>query len=256
MKSKTIRLILSWGHVMAIIAATLFAANDRVWSQPLLETNSLTFNLVDHPTKNKNVFGTTFDNKGGYVDTWGSNYLMYQLRMTSDPEFFFDHVYVHLIANRGNQNSDASNNLRVALFGVNPVVTGLTDSDAIARSFLNQASVSATFTTYLVGPSSNGPYVEPLANPTSSNDYWLIIYAGGGNANQGYGVKIDTDGPELEYYAPDDPDLSVSYMKNGSLVAAGNLAPADIVPEPSSLSLLAVGLGGVMALRRVRRKAD
>lgn len=28
------------------------------------------------------------------------------------------------------------------------------------------------------------------------------------------------------------------------------------VPEPSALSLLAVGLGGVMALRRVRRKAD
>jgi hypothetical protein len=28
------------------------------------------------------------------------------------------------------------------------------------------------------------------------------------------------------------------------------------VPEPSAFSLLAVGLGGVMALRRVRRKAD
>ncbi|NDE46733.1 MAG: PEP-CTERM sorting domain-containing protein [Betaproteobacteria bacterium] len=28
------------------------------------------------------------------------------------------------------------------------------------------------------------------------------------------------------------------------------------VPEPSALSLLVVGLGGVIALRRVRRKAD
>ena len=28
------------------------------------------------------------------------------------------------------------------------------------------------------------------------------------------------------------------------------------VPEPSALSLLAVGLGGMVALRRVRRKAD
>lgn len=254
MKFKTTSLIGSWGHLMAITVAALFSTNDRLWSQVLLESNSITFNLVDHPTKNKNVFGTTFDNKGGFVDTWGSNYLMYQLRMTSDPEFFFDHVYVQLIANRGNQNSDASNNLRVALFGVDPVATGLTDSDAIARSFLNQASVSATFTTYLVGPSSNGPYVEPLANPTSFNDYWLILYAGGGNANQGYGVKIDTDGPELEYYAPDDPDLSVSYMKNGSLVAAGNLAPADIVPEPSALSLLVVGLAGLAAFRRARRE--
>ena len=35
-----------------------------------------------------------------------------------------------------------------------------------------------------------------------------------------------------------------------------NGAILSIVPEPSALSLLVVGLGGVIALRRVRRKAD
>jgi len=29
-----------------------------------------------------------------------------------------------------------------------------------------------------------------------------------------------------------------------------------VVPEPSALSLLAVGLGGVIVLRRVRRRTD
>jgi len=36
----------------------------------------------------------------------------------------------------------------------------------------------------------------------------------------------------------------------------GNPTSNVAVPEPSALSLLAVGLGGVIALRRVRRKAD
>jgi len=45
------------------------------------------------------------------------------------------------------------------------------------------------------------------------------------------------------------PSQSTIYMGN-----YGN--PTDNVPEPSAASLLAVGLGGVIALRRVRRKAD
>jgi hypothetical protein len=41
-------------------------------------------------------------------------------------------------------------------------------------------------------------------------------------------------------------------LSTGSLTT---LNPSS-VPEPSALSLLVVGIGGLIALRRVRRKAD
>ena len=54
--------------------------------------------------------------------------------------------------------------------------------------------------------------------------------------------------------APDQPGYSSGttiYMGN-----YGNPTSNVAVPEPSALSLLAVGLGGVIALRRVRRRTD
>jgi hypothetical protein len=54
--------------------------------------------------------------------------------------------------------------------------------------------------------------------------------------------------------APGQPGFS-----SGTTIYKGNYGnPTDnlAVPEPSAASLLAVGLGGVIALRRVRRKAD
>ncbi|MEY2852713.1 MAG: hypothetical protein RL549_1412 [Verrucomicrobiota bacterium] len=54
--------------------------------------------------------------------------------------------------------------------------------------------------------------------------------------------------------APGQPGYS-----SGTTIYRGNYGnPTDnlAVPEPSAVSLLAVGLGGVIALRRVRRKAD
>ena len=61
-------------------------------------------------------------------------------------------------------------------------------------------------------------------------------------------------GNDLSSFGVNTEDLQGSYSNqmNGSPERALVIS----VPEPSALSLLAVGLGGMIALRRVRRKAD
>jgi hypothetical protein len=220
-----------------------------------LEVNSLSLNLVEHPTKNKNIFGTTFDALD-FVDDWGSNYMMYRLNLTSDPEFLFENLYIQVFANRGNQNGGSGNPLRFALFGQNPVANNLNDSDALARTTINTAQISPTFTNYLMGPGPGNMWVYPQDNDFPEfNEYYLMIYAGGGVANQGFGLKIDPDAPQVEFYAPEDPFLDVKYWNGASFQTAVTFVPTGTpVPEPSVWATAGIAALTCGAIRLRRRR--
>ena len=77
----------------------------------------------------------------------------------------------------------------------------------------------------------------PFASFTRGNDYTVFI-----------NVNSDAQGRLVLSGSPtDDPFVILNGFQ---------LTPVTAVPEPSALSLLAVGLGGVIALRRVRRRTD
>ena len=100
---------------------------------------------------------------------------------------------------------------------------------------------------------------------SSSRGSWIFTYVDGVFASAGdFYVRLKnsngaTGGNDLGlddiYFG-----LRTSAPSSGSTpgLSTGSLTTftPSSVPEPSALSLLAVGLGGVIALRRVRRKAD
>ncbi|NCW26608.1 MAG: PEP-CTERM sorting domain-containing protein, partial [Betaproteobacteria bacterium] len=74
---------------------------------------------------------------------------------------------------------------------------------------------------------------------SSSRGSWIFTYAGLDDIYFGLRTSAPSSG-------------STPGLSTGSLTT---LNPSS-VPEPSALSLLVVGIGGLIALRRVRRKAD
>ncbi|MFM8497201.1 MAG: hypothetical protein ACKOEM_17025 [Planctomycetia bacterium] len=224
--------------LLVVLAITcVCAAEARAQFQP----DSIFFNLVERPTRNKNVFGTTFD-ANGFVSGWGSNYMLYELQLAipnlGPSPYYFDFMYTQVVANRGNQNNDPTNALRFALFNEYPldVESPISDEFALARTTINQAAVSPTFTPYLLGPST-GPGIP--VNESSSN-YWLVVYAGGSVANQGYGLKVDQVLKEVEFYDNTSEVVEMKYFggEPPSFQTAGTFVP---LPEPSSLALGCAG---------------
>ncbi len=200
------------------------------------DPNSIFYNLVEKPTNNRNVFGTLF-NGDGFVTQWGGNYMMYQLKMSipalqTEP-YYFASMYVQVFANKGNQNNDPTNALRFALFNEDPIPNDLSDAFALARTVVNQASVSPTFTQYLLGPSTSSGAGIPVN--TQPSNYWLMIYAGGNVANQGYGLKIDSVLREVEFYDNAGEVVDVQYL-GGNPPTYQTSAAFVPVPEPSPLA--------------------
>ena len=123
---------------------------------------------------------------------------------------------------------------------------------------------------YVRMPDPSDPSYDPLSFPQlvleddgtnkSYNSYWSIsgqgtfssisfsvIYDGVGSGAAGVPFISEvwtTATPYLPVFGVSDPDVDGSGATSGFLT---------VVPEPSALSLLAIGLGGLVALRRVRR---
>ena len=233
-----------WGLTQEVRAGSLIVNGATV----VVASNSITFDLIQHPTANKNVFGTTFD-QDGYVTDWGSNYLMYHIQMQSTPTAStFDKFYARVWANRGN-NTASDNPLRVSLF-INelPPVAGGNQSGGHS-SLLNRAAVSPTYTQFLIGASIPGAVPDIEVPDSFMQDYYLVFYAGGSVANQGYGVKIDEMDKELGFYAPDKPNVTMQYKKNDT---TSTFTTAATVPEPSASSLFLLGLASLLGWRRVK----
>ena len=88
---------------------------------------------------------------------------------------------------------------------------------------------------------------------------WVSNAGNSGDPVTLLGVHVDA----RDYIANNANPIKFHYGVYGPLTdAAGNntvtvdFANLTAIPEPSALSLLAMGIGGVIALRRVRRKAD
>ena len=215
-----------------------------------LEVNSLSINISENPTKNTNIFGTQFNGEG-FVTDWGSDYMMIRLKLSADPKFTFENLYLDAFANRGNDNT--SNALHFALFASDPIVNNLYDGDALARTAINQALISPTFTDYLMGPAPGTINISP---PPAS-EYFLMIYSAGLGVNDGYGLKVDKAAPVITFYAPDvpAPGLQVEYFNGTGFFAATPLQPSGTpVPEPSTYALCTVAVLTLGIAARRKRK--
>lgn len=241
--------VLGWGMVQEASAGSLIVNGATV----VVASNSITFDLIQHPTANKNVFGTQFDANGEVTD-WGSNYLMYHIQMQSTPNIStFDKFYARVWANRGN-NTASDNPLRVSLFINEPRPTQGGNQTGGHTSLLNRAAVSPTFTQFLIGASVPDAVAPDIEVPDSfMQNYYLVFYAGGSVANQGYGVKIDEMDKQLGYFAPDKPGVTMKYKKNDNdtTFTTSSVIP-DGIPEPSSSSLFLAGLASWLGWRRKR----
>lgn len=242
----------SWGVTHEALAGSLIVNGATV----VVQSNSITFDLIQHPTANKNVFGTQFDAAGEVTD-WGNNYLMYHIQMQSTPSIStFDMFYARVWANRGN-NTAADNPLRVSLFvnEARPMQGG--NQSGSHTSLLNRAAVSPTFTQFLIGASVRDAVAPDIEVPDSfMQNYYLVFYAGGSVANQGYGVKIDEMDKQLGYFAPDKPGVSMKYKKNDNdaTFTTSSVIP-DGIPEPSTGSFLLLSLAAWLGGRRVRKNS-
>ena len=198
-------------------------------------------------TQNNNIYGTTLD-LAGDVNNWGGNYKDIAFRLTaSNAGTTLDSSAVWVSANKGN-NADSSGNLLRATWFAGGITANPTYSSRLATLSINSALLTSSFADFMIGPSS---FISPVSVATTGTDYFIRIWASGNNSNAGFGIKL-ADNAVLEYASPDNP--ITMYNWNGtsysSTAATSNLA---LVPEPSTFSLLAFGLGVV--LLRCRRKA-
>jgi len=156
--------------------------------------------------------------------------------------------------NKGNQNTITGNALRVAMFDLDATISGsfVSDANALFRTNLNQAAVSPTFTQYLIGPATEGAFPYIIVGPDPLV-YYLMLYAEGSVANQGYGLKIDSVLRDVQFYAPDDPDLEVQYANSAGqyFTADNNFVP---VPEPSGLVPASAAVSGLAIYLAGRRR--
>lgn len=231
-------------NLVAFFGICLVASGTQVYGTAVFYVSSI------GQSQNSNIYDTTLDVNGN-VTSWGSNYKDIAFKLVaSNSGTTLSSSAVWVSANKGN-NADSSNNLLRATWFAGPITSNPTYSSRLGTASLNSTLLTSSFADFMIGPSA---FDSPVAISTGGSDFFIRIWATGGNSNAGFGIKI-LDNATLEYASPDSP--ITMYNWNGTsyntTAATTNVA---LVPEPSALSLLVVGLGGLVALRRVRRKAD
>lgn len=198
-------------------------------------------------TKNSNIYGTSIDLSGN-VTSWGSHYEDIAFRLVAtNPASSLSDFAVWVSANKG-ANTDSTGNLLRATWFAGSIVANPTYANRLGTASLNSSVVSSSFTDFMVGPSS---FDSPVAVSTGGTDFFVRIWATGGNSNAGFGIKL-ADNAILEYASPDTPITMYNWNGTGYNATAATTNVA-LVPEPSAFSLLVVGLGGLVLLRRSRR---
>lgn len=239
--NNAISLVKNWG---ACLGLCLLASGTQVYGTAVFYVSSI------GQSQNSNIYGTVLDVNGD-VTSWGAHYedIAFKL-VASNSGTALSSSAVWVSANKGN-NADSSGNLLRATWFAGPITSNPTYSSRLGTASLNSTLLTSSFADFMIGPSA---FDNPVAISTSGSDFFIRIWATGGNSNAGFGIKI-LDNATLEYASPDSP--ITMYNWNGSsyqtTAATTNVA---LVPEPSALSLLVVGMGGLMALRRVRRKVS
>lgn len=233
-----------WGVYLGLC---ILASGTHVFGSAVFYVNSI------GNTKNSNIYGATIDVNGD-VTSWGAHYEDVAFKLvasSSGTSLTASAVWVS--ANKGN-NADANNNLLRATWFAGPITSNPTYSSRLGTASLNSTLLTSSFADFKIGPSA---FENPVAISTGGSDFFIRIWAVGGNSNAGFGIKLAAN-TSLEYASPDSP--ITMYNWNGSsystTAATQDLNLVNSVPEPSAFSLLVIGLGGLVALRRVRRKAD
>lgn len=197
-------------------------------------------------TQNSNIYGATID-VAGDVTNWGAHYKDVAFRLVasgSDASLSASAVWVS--ANKG-QNADSVGNLLRATWFAGPIVSNPTYSSRLGTASLNSSLLTSSFADFKIGPST---FDNPVTISTTGSEFFIRIWAVGGNSNAGFGIKL-ADNTTLEYASPDSP-ISM-YNWNGtdySTAATLNTNLVSSVPEPSAFSLLVGGLGLLALLRR------
>lgn len=231
-------------NLVAFLGICLVTSGTQVYGTAVFYVSSI------GQSQNSNIYNTVIDVNGD-VTSWGAHYedIAFKL-VASNSGTALSSSAVWVSANKGN-NADSSNNLLRATWFAGPITSNPTYSSRLGTASLNSTLLTSSFADFMIGPSA---FDNPVAISTGGSDFFIRIWATGGNSNAGFGIKI-LDNATLEYASPDSP--ITMYNWNGTsyntTAATTNVA---LVPEPSALSLLLVGLGGLVALRRVRRKTD
>lgn len=231
-------------NLVAFLGICLVASGTQVYGTAVFYVSSI------GQSQNINIYNTVIDVNGD-VTSWGTHYedIAFKL-VASNSGTALSSYAVWVSANKGN-NADSSNNLLRATWFAGPITSNPTYSSRLGTASLNSTLLTSSFADFMIGPSA---FDNPVAISTGGSDFFIRIWATGGNSNAGFGIKI-LDNATLEYASPDSP--ITMYNWNGTsyntTAATTNVA---LVPEPSALSLLLVGLGGLVALRRVRWKTD
>ncbi len=128
------------------------------------------------------------------------------------------------------------------------VMAGLNSaSGSMTFSFENPVDAVGGFLNYAVpdvGTAIIGIYDE-LDNLIEET---MLSFFTGGGLNSGYFFGFDLDSPLISYFK-----LSNAYIGIAHLTIGGQGDPTSIVPEPSTLLMLSLGLIGLAGVRRRRR---
>ena len=195
---------------------------------------------------NKNIYGTSLDANGN-VTSWGTNYIDVAFRLVAaNAGTNLTSFAVWVSANKGNNADSSGNGLRSTWFA-GPIGSNAAYASRLGTASINSSAVTSSFTDFMVGPIN---FDSPVGVSTAGSDFFVRIWAIGGNSNAGFGVKV-ADNATLQYASPDSP-ITMYNWTGSSYSATPATTDLSLIPEPSALSLLAIGLGGLAVIRRRR----
>ncbi|GEM_PF-5079922 len=209
-------------------------------------------------TSNQTLFGTVLSSGSATWPATRSQFRDYQFELlTASGSTTFDQFAVQL-SGQLRQSTPGDNLLRATLWA-GPIVSNPILADALVTvSTPNSAMTSSGYSSVLLAGSSFAP--QPISSTASI--FFFRIWAEGNGQNNGYQTKMAATLGEYQNVtmAPSATiDAFVDYDSNGdgTIDAVEQSSTRDSiaeVPEPSTVALVMIGGGSLVALRGRRRR--